>query len=66
MKRQLCIAIDDVSLSTWPQCERLHDTLSTLGRLQVTLAVGLDFHGGGRGDHYVSFIRAVDDCGTDE
>ena len=62
MKRQLCIAIHDVSPSTWPHCERLLASLRTLGRIPVTLAVVPDFHGEGRVDRSVSFMRALDAC----
>jgi hypothetical protein len=59
VKRKLCIAIHDVSPSTWPHCERLLESLRTLGRIPVTLAVVPDYHGEGRVDRSASFTRAV-------
>ena len=59
--RRLCIALHDVAPATWPLCERLLNLLAELGAPRVTLLITPDFHGQGRIDRALDFIRAIED-----
>jgi uncharacterized protein len=60
MTRQLCIALHDVSVATWPKCQHVLALLDALGAPPVTLLVVPDFHGQGRVSEVPSIARAID------